>query len=386
MVRTMRRAMMGVAIVGLVALAAPSASATSGGRTAQTTSNPDQLQAVSCTSATACTAVGEDPAGDNAPLAERWDGTSWSVLPTPNATGTEDGFDGVSCVSATVCTAVGYADPTSPPGPRVTLAESWNGTSWTPQATPNPTGSHGNILRGVSCVSPTACFAVGISTVGIGTIAEVWNGTGWSMQTAPTPAGQGGDDLFGVSCTPRISPTACIAVGSFSKGTFGSQGTLAERWNGTRWFVQPTPTADGDELDGVSCASQNVCTAVGTSGGDTGLVERFAGTKWTVQSTPSLSGQSVSLLAVSCTSATACIAVGFSQNASNGREALAERWNGSTWTILSTPNPSGVTQSMLLGVSCTSASACTAVGNDLAGNNLAERWNGSKWTIQPMPS
>ena len=59
----------------------------------------------------------------------------------------------------------------------------------------------------------------------------------------------------------------------------------------------------------------------------------------------------------------------------------------SGWTIQSTPNPTGTNSSHLAGVSCTSASACTAVGyyyNSKAGGYapLAVRWNGSRWTIQ----
>ena len=43
---------------------------------------------------------------------------------------------------------------------------------------------------------------------------------------------------------------------------------------------------------------------------------------------------------------------------------LAEVWDGSTWTVQSTPNPTGATSGSLYGVSCTSATACTAVGTD----------------------
>jgi hypothetical protein len=70
---------------------------------------------------------------------------------------------------------------------------------------------------------------------------------------------------------------------------------------------------------------------------------------------------------------------------------LAERWNGTTWTIQPTPNPQGGQVEGLFGVSCRSNSAYTAVGNNFfqpsTGNpkSLAERWNGSAWTIQPTP-
>ncbi len=40
---------------------------------------------------------------------------------------------------------------------------------------------------------------------------------------------------------------------------------------------------------------------------------------------------------------------------------LAERWDGTHWTIQPTPDPS-TTESILYSVSCPSASACVAVG------------------------
>jgi hypothetical protein len=80
------------------------------------------------------------------------------------------------------------------------------------------------------------------------------------------------------------------------------------------------------------------------------------------------------------------MAVGSSENTghTNG-EAFAELWNGSTWAIVATPNPTTGTQSALLGVSCTSATACTAVGGDLRGNTRIEGWDGTKWTAESAP-
>jgi hypothetical protein len=58
---------------------------------------------------------------------------------------------------------------------------------------------------------------------------------------------------------------------------------------------------------------------------------------------------------------------------------LAETWNGKTWAIEPTPDPTRAQYSGLGGVSCTSAEACTAVGDydDSADIEvtLAEAWN-----------
>jgi len=64
--------------------------------------------------------------------------------------------------------------------------------------------------------------------------------------------------------------------------------------------------------------------------------------------------------------------------------ASASRLSG-RWTIQPTPHPV-MTGSFLCGVSCTSATACSTVGrySNTAGTDLAlaERWNGTEWTIQ----
>ncbi len=351
-----------------------------------------QLSAVSCSAATACTAVGYDAnkAGKAVLLAERWNGTNWSIQATPHPVGASGSiFSAVSCTSARACTATGYT--VSSGGLQGTLAEHWDGTSWSIQATPNPAGASVSALSGVSCTSATACTATGSASGSgevPGTLAEHWNGTAWSIQATPTPAGASGSALSGVSCP---SATDCTAAGySFSGG--GLQTTLAERWDGTNWSIQASPNPAGagaSSLGGVSCTSSSGCTAVGnytdSSGNQLTLAERWDGTNWSVQATPNPAGASVSVLnGVSCTSATACTAVG-QTSAANNIQALAERWDGTSWSIQATPS---VVLGDLLGVSCSSATVCTAAGNDVntispkAQLTLAERWNGTIWSVQ----
>jgi len=254
---------------------------------------------------------------------------------------------------------------------------------WSIQATPNPVGGSNSILNGGSCTSASACTAVGdynSGTTGV-TLAERWNGSTWSIQTTPNPAGASDIFLQGVSCT---SASACTAVGDYFNGT--TRVTLAERWNGSTWSIQTTPNPAGASsysiLQGVSCTSATACTAFGEDGNgttDVTLAERWNGTRWSIQHTPNPAGGSeIHLLRVSCTSTTACTAVGFYSNATT-TVTLAERWNGSRWSIQHTPNPAGGSNSTLNGVSCASATACTAVGgsfNGTTGVTLAERWNG----------
>jgi hypothetical protein len=96
-------------------------------------------------------------------------GTGWVIQPTPDPSGHSGEGDfqqleAVSCSTATSCTAVGdYFDNNT--GMSATLAVHWDGTSWQIQPTANPSTTPGVVdsveLRGVKCVSASACIAVG---------------------------------------------------------------------------------------------------------------------------------------------------------------------------------------------------------------------------------
>ncbi len=362
-----------VLAVAVVAIAAPVPASAASGWTIQPTPNPSgvrevNLNGVSCTSASTCTAVGLSLAGSGpiVTLAEAWNGASWATEATPNPSGTTGAvLNGVSCVSATACTAVGYFSDSS--GNTKTLAEAWNGTTWAIQNTPNPTTTTA-VLSGVSCSSANACTAVGhyVGSSTVATLAEAWNGTNWVIQHTPNPAGMSEVEFLGVSCA---SGTACTAVG-YSLNSSDQDVTLVEAWNGAKWAIHHAPVPLGTTsavLRGVSCSSSTACVAVGDSIGSSvfvTLAELWNGTKWVVRKTPnpSLTGIGSFLTSVSCTSATACTAVGYNIASPPGSVTLAEAWNGKKWVLQSTLNPAGAQQSYLNGVSCSSASVCNAVG------------------------
>ena len=191
-----------------------------------------------------------------------------------------------------------------------------------------------------------ACIAVADGA------AERWDGSGWSLQPIPIPAGATQIYKNGVSCT---SPNACTLVGEYYNAA-DTQVTLAERWDGIRWSIQPTPNPPnpnyGSELSAVSCSSPIDCTAVGNDNGNATLIERWDGTSWSIQPSPTPVTATnihpaVDLTGVSCTAPTDCIAVGYYSDTAGQRETLAERWDGSSWLIDPTPNPAGPTNSFL---------------------------------------
>jgi hypothetical protein len=322
------------------------------------------LQDVSCV--TTCTAVGSSASGSASPLAESWDGREWAQQSTPSPSGALGSWlTGVSCVSAEICTAVG-AD-TNNAGTEVTLAEGWEGAAWKLHGPVNPSGAKASSLAGVSCVRGGVCEAVGANTGGSGAmepLAEEWSGAQWKLQTAAIPKGVKASDLVAVSCA---SSTSCIAVGS-STNAAGTVATLAEEWNGKGWSIQTTPNPAGagvSELASVSCVSLGPCTAVGRydiAGTETPLAERWNGSEWSIQYMPlALEALGGHLSGVSCTSADSCQAVGDYGTVLSNSVPLAEVWNG-TWSIETAPIPAEATSAVTYGVSCVWSTGCTTAG------------------------
>jgi hypothetical protein len=125
-----------------------------------------------------------------------------------------------------------------------TLTESWDGTTWsivpspTPGADPLPASS----LNRVSCISTSSCIAVGdnIGSSGKGldssTLIESWDGSTWSVVRSPNRGHPTADGLGGVSC---VNSTNCTAVGQSGNN---SSETLVESMHGTPpKFSGPAP-------------------------------------------------------------------------------------------------------------------------------------------------
>jgi hypothetical protein len=81
-------------------------------------------------------------------------------------------------------------------------------------------------------------------------------------------------------------------------------------------------------------------------------------------------------MGISC-QATACMSVAMHNNAS----PLAQRWNGTDWTI----TPTGTARAVLYEVSCPNPGDCMAVGGTNGGNGrvFTEHWNGTAWSLVP---
>jgi hypothetical protein len=192
----------------------------------------DALLGISSCSAADIWAVGYTPgnyASNYEPqsVIEHFDGSSWTVVPSPAAPSVGYVLDAVTCLSSTDAWAVGYSDAQ-------TLAEHWDGTSWTVVSSPEP--APGSKLNAISASSSSDIWAVGTSVGSYhSTLTEHWDGTSWAVVTSPNPSTD--NYLTGVIA---ISPTNALAVG-YRYGTYTPGPSLMERWNGTSWSVVKAP-------------------------------------------------------------------------------------------------------------------------------------------------
>jgi hypothetical protein len=293
------------------------------------------LNAVTCPTTTNCIAVGNYSTKSwSRTLIEQWNGTTWAIIASPNPPGqTLATLSGVACVSSTSCLAVGNYSTKSWSR---TLVERWNGTTWSIVTSPNPHGLTYAALDGVACPSATSCIAVGnYSTKSWSrTLIEQWNGTTWAIAASPNPPGLNFAIVGSISCP---AATTCHAVGLYM--TSGRTRTLVEQWNGSRWSIvaSPNPVPGVLEFAGlgaVACTGNADCYAVGfavttTGAGSRELIEHWNGSSWSIDPGPTPSGtiDFPALLGVACTSSANCHAVGFS-----AQKTLIDRWDGTKWS------------------------------------------------------
>lgn len=330
----------------------------------------NELGAVSCSGPQSCAAVGETRFGAGGTLIEMWDGHRWSLTasPSPGRLPDRGTLVAVSCPTSRFCAAVGYYTPGSLSD--LTLIEIWNGKQWSVSPSRNP-GKYSHLL-GVSCASSSDCEAVGFyldncspHAGGSAGLVERWDGHDWSVVPSPRQSCRT-PQLQAVSCPTGSS---CTAVGSYFHGTGGW--TLVESWDGTRWSVVPSPNpapGNNNDLQGVSCSGTRHCVAVGAyqrayAGPELTLAETWNGTRWSIVPTPrARNGDSTVLAGVSCTGAANCVAAGDRADGFGNADTLVESWDGSAWSVTSSPNPRPAQQ--LLGVDCTRGPRCVAVGYD----------------------
>jgi Phosphoesterase family len=305
-------------------------------------------------------------------FAEHYDGTAWTVVPTPNTGVNFDSFYGAAASQGDAW-AVGeylngdYQDRA--------LIETWNGSSWSIADNPQP-GSVRDMLFGASALSPSDVWVVGDqegSNNVFQTLAEHWDGTSWSVVPTPGP-GSTGNHLYAVDA---VSPDNVWAAGQ-QLGSSSPDLGLVEHWNGTRWSVMPTPaTPSGDTLvmlDAIDVVGNTVWVAGeadSPSGGGQPLVESYSGGNWKIASLPAIptGANWTNLYGLSAASGTV-FAVGtyVDPKTDNNNALVLEDANG-TWKTDNAPNP-GSGSNILGGIANVGGQLWTAGVFDAGGSEM----------------
>jgi fibronectin type III domain protein/IPT/TIG domain-containing protein len=320
----------------------------------------------------------QSPAGYSALDCE----ATWRTAPTPDPAGSYRELNALGAASGTDIWAVG--DYANAAGTYRTLAEHWNGYSWTIVPTPN-VGAGNNLLLSVAAIASNDAWAVGVyrqSNTDIAqTLTEHWNGSSWSVVASPNVANMD-NALFGVRA---ISSTNVVAVGRALTSNTNAQ-SLVEQWNGTGWSIVPTPNGSSfSELIAVDALSATNIWAVGDQTSDasfyTTLVEHWDGVSWTVVPSPNFSGFGGFLESIGGTAANDLWAVGGFTITGGQQQTAIAHYDGTSWSAIASPTG---TSSELFAIGVVSSTNAWAVGSNFYGSydmTLVEHWDGTGWSI-----
>jgi hypothetical protein len=247
------------------------------------------------------------------------------------------------------------------------------------------TPTRGAELLGIACAKPTECWAVGSS--GLAGQIDEWNGSAWSVSHSfySGPEGDGDlDFIFGVAC----AGASCFAVGG-AEGNSADQAFIESTGARGSWALDASPYVTG-LLRGVACVTASDCWAVGTNF-VTSVIEHWNGSKWSLASSPK--PKTGDLYAISCPTLTSCVATGSAAGKNYTTVPLVESWNGHVWSKVSAPSVklAQLNTFLLTGVSCRSAKFCVATGPAASADIkpfsqiLIESWNGSRWSLSKAP-
>jgi hypothetical protein len=315
-------------------------------------SGDNGLAAVDVISSTDVWAVGSTVSGDaRSTLVEHFNGTSWTVIPSPNGPEPINWLTGVSAVSATDVWAVGFSnDGNGFESQSFTLTLHYDGVSWDVVSSPNPIpdpnpGDYApsNELYGVKAISANDVWAVGHTfTVTLEqTLALHWDGTQWSNVPTPHPS-----RFSRLRSVDAMGSSDVWAVGEIDKQ--GKQRTLTQHFDGTAWHTLASPN-EGitvDYLSSVSMSAPNDVWAVGYHIEVIGVDQPYQtsslhwdGTSWKLVDAPDVNQENNYLRGVVAIPGKGAWAVGFWDTGTQLR-TLIERWTGSSWTIVASPNRS----------------------------------------------
>ncbi|NNN20657.1 MAG: hypothetical protein HKL80_01470 [Acidimicrobiales bacterium] len=217
-------------------------------------------------------------------------------------------------------------------------------------------------------VDVTVVTASGVSPLGVG---DTFGFVAWNI-TNSYPAVV--TDVLAIACP---SSTNCYAVAQLDNG---SKGILSTSNAGATWntYLLSFSTAN---ISAITCSSATTCIAYGTSylsGLSLAYESSNGGATWNSSTFPY---GPTSITNIACTSSTNCFAVGSDLN--QGYYLLESQDSGLTWTTISS-SQSGIGGDHL---ACTAPSNCilTTASMNLSTSVEYTTDNGTTWSTSPIP-
>lgn len=320
------------------------------------------------------------------------DCTGWSLVSTPNGAPDYNSLVSVSSVSPNDIWAVGQYCCTAS-GAGQNLIEHWNGSAWSIVPSPN-VGDFDNLLSGVVALSTNNAWAVGFFFDGdrIETLTLHWDGSSWTVVPSPNP----GPRNNYLDAVDAAGPNDIWAVGGYRAYVGGPFVTLAEHWDGRTWSVVSTPNPGPDRqlFGSVAVLSPSNVWAVGfaCATADCGdpdhpgrtLVEHYDGYIWRVIDSPNFGTRSNQINAIDASRPNDVWAVGgycVDVDCNSFNNDLLH-WNGTAWSLVTTPDPA--TNGAYWGLLALAANNLWIGGSRANGDgtwsNLLFHWDGASWT------
>jgi hypothetical protein len=292
----------------------------------------------------------------NRTMTQRFNGTSWSIVPSVNASST--GYSQLNRVDATSTSNVWAIG---------SLVERYNGTNWVAMSSPA-----GVAPRGLDVVSPSEVWIAGYSG-SAATVTQWKNGT-WTTRYTQTSAGRH-LTVFEAIAVDASGQVWAVGWDRDYDAPGRPVSSLVVRYNGTSWTRETTPNpANRNTLMDVVALANGEVFAVGvaqdTSGGGItprSLMLRKQGATWSSLTVPKgETGSQDQLLSVAAVSSTSVWSVGYYSSPSSGLyEPLLVHWmaNGGAGALaVSHPSPALTVSALASGVSATSAGNLWAAG------------------------
>jgi hypothetical protein len=251
---------------------------------------------------------------------------------------------------------------------------------------------HGGLIRGLLAVLTAALVALPTVAGSVQTASAQVPPSDWSSVLLSPPADLG--TQVTINAESCWSAGNCVAVGSYLGSTSGGPPLdaqpLVETLSSGTWTAStpPVPTsinpvdptgppvpAQSSTLIGISCTSLTTCVAVGNYNpgiphelpAQYNFATELSGGTWTTTPLTLTDGTILSLTGISCADATDCVTVG-SGIVSSSETGIAYTLSSTGWAsgaviplpVIGDP-PQALTET-LNGVWCISSTACTAVG------------------------